>query len=161
VLAMSSMIRKFFIASLVYLVLGLLAQAVTVFDVWLGFNPLAYTAVAATEQMLLVGWLTQLGLALAYDRWLLPAEPGRRQGAVEPPGEQRLNQSPGLQSATSTLLIFLLFNIGLPLAIAGQPGLALFGGLWLGAAAALGGLLQLAAGLLFVYEAWRLLRKSR
>jgi hypothetical protein len=133
-LTMAPLARKFFVAALVYLLLGLLAQAITVFDAWLGFNPLAYTAIAATQQTLLLGWLTQLGLALVYDRWPAP-----------PP-----------QSARTVLI---LFNIGLPLVIVGQPGLALFGGSWLGAVAAVGGLLQFIAGLLFVAQAWSTLKK--
>jgi hypothetical protein len=132
-LTMTPLARKFFAAALVYLLLGLLAQAVSVFDGWLGFNPLAYTAIAATQQLFLLGWLTQLGLALVYDRWLSP-----------PP-----------QSAT---LVFILFNIGLLLVLLGQPGLALFGGAWLGAAAAVGGLLQFIAGLLFVGHVWSALK---
>jgi hypothetical protein len=127
--------RKFFTAALIYLALGLLAQAITVFDVWLGFNPLAYTAIAVVQQALFLGWLTQLGLALVYDRWL---------------------SAP----AKSALVVFTLFNIGLPLVIAGQPGLALFGGPWLGAVAAMGGLLQLLAGVVFVRAAWQVRRKS-
>ena len=125
--------KKFLAASLIYFGLGLLAQAISVFDGWLGFNPLAYTAIAATQQLFLLGWLTQLGLALAYDRWLSP-----------PP--------------QSAMMVLVLFNIGLPLVLLGQPGLALFGGIWLGPATAAGGLLQLVAGLLFIKQAWSALK---
>ena len=124
---------RFFIASLIYLVLGLLAQAVTIFDGWLGFNPLAYTAVATAQQLLLVGWLTQLGMALVYDR---------RAGGSDSPARAA----------------FVLFNVGLPLAILGQPGLAAVGSAWLGAVAAFGGLLQLFGGLVFVYSVWKNLK---
>ena len=127
---MSSIARKLLLVSLIYLILGLLAQVIAVFDAWLGFNPLAYTAVAATEQILLVGWLTQLGLAWVYERWL--PDPG-----------------------SSGWAVFILFNIGLPLVIVGQPGLALFGGQMLGAVAAFGSLLQLFAGLIFVFNLWK------
>ena len=97
---MLSSAKRFFIASLIYFGLGLLAQAAAVFDVWLGFNPLAYTTITATQQLLLLGWLTQVALALIYDRWLVNA---------------------GRQSA---LAVLILFNLGLPLTIIGQPGLA-------------------------------------
>jgi hypothetical protein len=132
---MSPIVKKFLAAALIYLALGLLVQAVSVFDGWLGFNPLAYTAIAATQQLFLLGWLTQLGLALIYDRWLSP-----------PP--------------SSASLVFVLFNIGMPLVVVSQPGLALFGSWWLGAAAALGGLLQFIAGLIFVRHVWRTTRKN-
>jgi hypothetical protein len=131
---MSPIAKKFLSAAVIYLILGLLAQAVTLFDVWLGFNPLAYTAANAVQEMLLLGWLTQLGLALVYDRWLSPP-------------------------AKSAVIIFALFNIGLPLVLVGQPGLALFGGAWLGLAAALGGMLQFLAGIVLVRQVWRVLKR--
>ncbi len=138
---MSSIAKKFLIASLIYFVLGLLAQAINLFDVWLGFNPLAYTAVSATMQLLLVGWLTQLGLALVYDRWL-------------PPAQQTGDSVSETQQEKWPMVVLILFNLGLPLAILGQPGLMIFGGWWLGAVAAFGALLQLFAGLVFVYHLW-------
>ena len=139
---MSAIAKRFLIASLGYLILGLLAQTVTVFDVWLGFNPLAYTAVSATMQLLWLGWLTQLGLALVYDRWLMPV----REQIILGGSPRR----PGLP-----MTVFVLFNIGLPLVIIGQPGLIMLGDNWLGAVAAFGALLQLFAGLAFVYDVWK------
>ena len=139
---MASIAKRFFIASLIYFILGLMAQAIAVFDLWLGFNPLAYTTVTATEQLLLVGWLSQLALALIYDRWLAPAT---------------LGPSPATASGSkSGLVVFVLFNLGLPLVIIGQPGLALFGGPWVGALAAVGGLMQLFAGMILLGEVWQL-----
>jgi hypothetical protein len=143
---MVPIVKKFLVASLFYLGIGLLAQAVTMFDAWFGFNPLAYTASAATGQILLLGWLTQLGLALAYDRWILPAL-----GQMQPPTRT-------LHPPKSVTIVFVLFNLGLPLMILGQPGLILFGGVWLGIVAALGGILLLLAGLGFIGLAWRVLR---
>jgi hypothetical protein len=142
---MSSIAKKFFVASLVYLILGLLGQAIAIFDVWLGFNRLAYTAVATTEQILLAGWLTQLAVTLIYDRWRAPAE--------LPAGDPSVQA--GIADHSTSMIVFWLFNLGLPLVIIGQPGLALFGGRWLGPVAAFGGLLQLLAGLVFVREIWR------
>lgn len=144
---MSSIARKFLSTSLLYFGLGLLAQAVNIFDVWLGFNPLAYTAVTATMQLLLVGWLTQLGLALVYARWPRPVPQPE-----DSPGELPQEKWP--------MVVFILFNLGLPLAILGQPGLMIFGGQWLGAVAAFGAVLQLFAGLLFIYDVWQRTLKS-
>lgn len=151
---MSAIAKRFFTASLIYLILGLLSQAVAIFDVWLGFNPLAYTAVAATEQTLLVGWLTQLGLALIYDRWLLATKPG-----LKPASDFSNSLTPSFHHQ-SPMVVFVLFNVGLPLVIVGQPGLALFGGSWLGPLAAFGGLLQFFAGLVFVYDVWKTRKKQ-
>jgi hypothetical protein len=142
---MSSITRKFFTASLIYFLLGLLSQAVTIFDVWLGFNPLAYTAVSAVAQIFLVGWLSQLALALIYELWLLPAA---KKGA----------SLSDFNRANSGMVVFTLFNLGLPLALVGQPGLTIFGWNWLGAVAALGGVCQVLAGLFFIREALILFR---
>ena len=156
---MSPVAQKFFKASLIYLTLGLVVQAVAVFDVWLGFNPLAYTAITATQQILLLGWLTQLGLALVYDHWLCPLQPKTMPTAnTIHPISHIPERSLPLGHPKSSGLVFILFNIGLSLVIVGQPGLALFGGSWLGALAALGGLLQFVAGMIFVREAWHMLR---
>ncbi len=176
---MTPFARKFFIAALVYLLLGLLAQLVTLFDLWLGFNPLAYTASAATQQILLLGWLTQLGLALIYERLetLCPCGIGDYEAATQAKESTQNRKSiKGTQSEIvnrkskivnrkskieNPKLVFLLFNLGLPLVIIGQPGVALFGGNWPGAAAAAGGLLQLSAGLLFARQAWFALKNQR
>lgn len=131
---MSSTAKKFFIASLIYFVFGLLAQAITVFDTWLGFNPLAYTTITTTEQIFLIGWLSQVALALVYDRWLPLAQFG----------------------AT----VFVLLNVGLPLTLIGQPGVALWGGNWVGIVAVLGSLLQLVAGTIFIWDVWGCLRNK-
>jgi len=128
---MSVLAKRFFIASLIYFIIGLLAQTVAGFDVWLGFNPLAYTAVDAATHIFLVGWLTQLALAFIYERWLGPVE--------------------NLQT-TAGMAILVLLNVGIPLTVLGRPGLAAWGGDWLGAAAALGAFLQLAAGVIFLRE---------
>ena len=65
---MSKAARWFLITALVYLGLGLALNAAGLADVWLGFNPLAYTAVGSTLQALLVGWLSQAVMGLLYDR---------------------------------------------------------------------------------------------
>lgn len=127
--------------------LGLLAQAVAIFDVWLGFNPLAYTAVSAVTQIFLVGWLTQFGLALIYELWLVPAA-------------KKETAPPDVSGANSGIIVFALFNLGLPLALVGQPGLAILGWNWLGAVAALGGICQVLAGLFFIREVLSLFRES-
>ena len=89
-----------------------------------------------------------LGLALVYDRRRLPVRPTGRSG-----GETQPEKWP--------MVVFILLNLGLPLAILGQPGLMIFGGSWLGAVAAFGALLQLFAGLVFVYDLWRGLLSER
>lgn len=154
---MLPIVKKFLVAALIYLALGLLAQAISVLDVWLGFNPLAYTAATAMQQLFLLGWLTQLGMAVVYDRWLQKLETGDS-GSIQNPKSEIQNTQRALRPK-SVLMVFILFNIGLPLVVAAQPGLALFGGAWLGPVAVVGALLQLIAGLLFVKQAWSALKQ--
>jgi hypothetical protein len=124
--------QLFLVTALVYLGVGLVLQAVALFDVWLGFNPLAYTSVGSTIQTLLVGWLTQSLMAIIHE-WL--GKPLRLMAVV-----------------------WFCLNVGLLLAIIGQPVLALTGNDIVGGLLAMGGLLQLAGGMLFAVEATRAVR---
>jgi hypothetical protein len=127
--------QLFLITAMVYLGLGLLLHAVAMFDVWLGFNPLAYTSVSSTMQTLLIGWLSQSVMGLLYDR---------------------LVKSPRLVAATWAVL-----NVGLVLCIVGQPVLALTGSDLVGGLVAMGGLLQAAGGVTFAVELVRAMRGKR
>ena len=131
---MSRSAQLFLVTSLVYLGLGLVLQVVAMFDIWLGFNPLAYTSVGSTMQMLLIGWLTQSAMALLYDR---------------------LVESPRLVS-----VIWACINVGLVLTILGQPALALTGSDLVGGLVAMGGLMQMIGGLAFAVELVRALREG-
>jgi hypothetical protein len=144
--AISPPARRFLTMAAFYFVLGLLLQALNLFDAWLGFNPFAITTGNASRQVWLVGWTSQLGLALIYDRWL--------------------------PSATKARPVFWLLNLGLLLSLAGQPGwiliLRLLAGQLtqlvnllgqvLGFGSSVGGLLQLAAGGLFAWELGQAIR---
>jgi hypothetical protein len=127
--------QLFLVTALVYLVLGLVLHMVAMFDVWLGFNPLAYTSVNATVQVLLIGWLSQSVMGLIYDR---------------------LVRSPRLVTVTWACL-----NVGLVLAVFGQPALALTGSDLIGGLVAMGGLLQIASGLTFAAEVMRAIRRGK
>ncbi len=129
---MSQAARRFLITALVYLVLGLALNAAALADVWLGFNPLAYTSVGSTLQALLLGWLSQAVMGLLYDR---------------------LVTSPRRASATWACL-----NLGLGLSILGQPVLAWTGVSLVGGLVAAGGLLEFAAGVIFAAEVWQALK---
>jgi len=126
--------QLFLVTSLVYLGLGLVLQVVAMFDVWLGFNPLAYTSVGSTMQMLLIGWLTQSVMALLYDRLV--------------------------DSARLVSVIWACLNVGLVLTIVGQPALALTGSDLVGGLVAMGGLMQMIGGLAFAVELVGALREA-
>jgi hypothetical protein len=84
-----------------------------------------------------MGWLAQVALALVYDQWLRPSDAYPEELLLR----SRLNRA-----------VFILFNLGLPLVILGQPGLAVWAGAWVGVLTVLGSLLQLLAGVLFLRE---------
>jgi hypothetical protein len=128
----SKSVQLFLITALVYLALGLLLHAVGMFDVWLGFNPLAYTSLGSMMQMLLIGWLTQSTMALLYDRLV---------------GSPRL-----------VTVVWACLNVGLVLTIVGQPLLGLTGSDLVGGLVAMGGLMQLSGGAAFIIEVTRAMR---
>ena len=129
---MSKSTQLLLITALVYLGLGLLFHAVAMFDVWLGFNPLTYTSMSSTMQMLLIGWLTQSVMAFLYN-WLV--------------------RSPRLVT-----MVWACLNVWLVLTVVGQPVLALTGNDLLGGLVAMGGLMQLAGGVAFIVEVTRAMR---
>jgi hypothetical protein len=130
--AVAKTAKLFLVTALIYLGLGLVLYAIAMFDVWLGFNPLAYTSVGSTMQMLLVGWLTQSAMGLLYDR---------------------LVKSPRLVA-----IVWACLNVGLVLTIVGQPALALTGNDLVGGLVAMGGLMQATGGVTFAIEIVRALR---
>ncbi len=130
---MSKSAQLFLVTALAYLGLGLILYAIAMFDIWLGFNPLAYTSVGATMQALLIGWLTQSVMALLY---------------------QLLVNSPRMVT-----MVWACLNVGLVLTIVGQPVLALTGNDLVGGLVAMGGLMQVAGGMTFAIELVQALRK--
>lgn len=130
---MSKSAQLFLVTALAYLGLGLILYAIAMFDIWLGFNPLAYTSVGATMQALLIGWLTQSVMALLY---------------------HLLVNSPRMVT-----MVWACLNVGLVLTIVGQPVLALTGNDLVGGLVAMGGLMQVAGGMTFAIELVQALRK--
>jgi hypothetical protein len=131
----SRVAKLFLVTALIYLGLGLVLHAIAMFDVWLGFNPLAYTSVSSTMQVLLVGWLTQSAMGLLYE-WLV--------------------KSPRLAA-----IVWACLNVGLVLTTVGQPVLALTGNDLVGGLVAMGGLMQATGGVTFAIEIMRALRGPR
>jgi len=121
-----SVSRLFLVSAAAYLLLGLALQAGQLTDLWLGLNPLAYTATSVIAQVLLIGWLSQAAMGLLY-------------------GSVIVLQRAGM-AAWGCL------NLGLIATVAGQPLLALTGSGLAGGVLAIGGLLQLAGGALFAAD---------
>ena len=114
-------------ASLVYLAAGFTIGALMLANKGLGFDPRLWSWLPVHTEVLLVGWLVQLALGVAF--WILPRHP---LGA--PRGDERL-----------AWLVFGLLNLGIGLVVAATflttPSLILTG-----RAAEIGGILAFIAG---------------
>jgi hypothetical protein len=127
-------VRRFLVSAAACLVLGLMLQAANLADLWLGFNPFGYTSANLIAQVLLIGWLSQAVFGLLYY-------------AV-------------VRSSRGEVVVWACLNLGLALALVGQPLMALTGSDLAGGLLAVGGVLQLAGGVVFVVDLVTALRKS-
>ena len=125
--------RWFVRASLVYLAIGFTLGAILLANKGIDIDPSIWQVELIHAEILLVGWLIQLALGVAF--WILPRYP---QGA--PRGNESM-----------IWLAFVLFNLGIggvtASAIFGVPGLALAGRV-----AETGGVLA------FIIGSWRRVR---
>lgn len=117
-------------AAFAYLLLGFTVGALLLINKGMPLHPVIWSWLPAHIEFLLLGWVLQLTMAVAF--WILPRHP-------------RLG---GRGNLTHARLAFLLLNLGIwlvVLATVGKTGRSL---LWLGRAA------ELAGVLLFVRHAW-------
>jgi len=114
-------------ASLVYLAVGFTLGALLLANKGLNFYPLLWIDLPVHMEMLLVGWLVQLAIGVAF--WILP----------------RLPQGPPRGNETLVWLAFALLNLGVGLVIA-QTVLGVQGLAWAGRASEIGGVLAFVAG---------------
>ena len=143
--------RIFVKASIVYLILGALLGALLLFSRWLPLGSAVYYVRPAHVQFLIVGWLTQLILGVAW--WLFPPLAFRLRGRGYPHGQAQRG------SETLFWATFALLNAGVLLYALGEPlhirtGSGPFGGL-----VALSSLCLLAAALTFVINMWARIRE--
>ena len=143
--------RVFVKASIVYLALGALLGALLLINRWLPFWSDIYYLKPAHVQFLIVGWLTQLILGVAW--WLFPPMAFRLRGQHYPHGQAQRG------SESLFWVTFSLLNAGILLYALGEPlyartGSGLFSGL-----VALSSLCLLAAALTFVVNMWARVRE--
>jgi hypothetical protein len=124
-------LSRFFIrASLIYLVLGFTFGALILANKGIPFAPLVWALFPSHIEFLILGWLTQLALGVAF--WILP-----RLGSSAPRGDERWSWA-----------AFVLINIGILVSIvspyANPP--------WLGMAARI---IQFGGFLLYVMGNWQ------
>lgn len=117
-------------AALLYLGLGFTFGALILFNKGLPYDPLVWRWLPVHIEFLLIGWMVQLALGVAF--WILP----------------RHTQGPKRGNERWFWLAAGLFNLGV-LAIAGGYGFGLEGGFLLG-----GRVLELASALLFALNLW-------
>ena len=134
---MPTLSRWFIKAGLVYTVLGLLMATLVIAQPVLGLPPQLMSLRPVYLHLLMVGWVTQLIMGVAY--WMFP-----KYSKESPRGSERLGW-----------LIFILLNLGLIIRTIGEPLAVLqpeSGMSWLLVVSAV---CQLAAGWMFVANTWQ------
>jgi hypothetical protein len=133
---MPRLARWYVRTAFLYFVSGFLLGAVMLADKWLGPHVVIVALRQVHVHFLLVGWMTQFIIGVAY--WMFPRFTRER-----PRGSERI-----------AWIVYFLLNSGLllrglaePLYTLGQTG-------WPGPALGLSALLQAAAGLMFVANTW-------
>lgn len=114
------------------LILGVVLAAQPVFNL----SPYIATLRPAFLHLLMVGWITQLIMGVAY--WMFP-----KQSKEQPRGSSRLGWA-----------VFISLNVGILLRLVGEPLLFIQPGPVGGVVLTLSAVLQVIAGWLFVINTW-------
>jgi len=140
---MPPLVRLYIRTSFVYLIAGLLLLALMTLDGWLQIGRWFRVAGASQVHLLVVGWITQLAIGVAY--WMFPrflkADNPRPRG-----------------SDTLAWAVYVCLNAGLVLRLAAEPFHLMTGQSWLAALVALSGVLQAAAAAGFGLLIWARIR---
>jgi hypothetical protein len=126
-------------AALLHLAIGFTLGAILLANKGLGLNPALWRLLPLHREILLIGWMAQLALGVAY--WILP--PARTLKALAP-------ETPGTRGGSAAFAASIIcLNLGVLLAgispAAGGPS----------AARLAGPILEATAGLLFAPHAWK------
>lgn len=145
--------RVFVKASVIYLCLGALLGALMFVNRWLTIDPRLWALRDSHITMLVVGWLTQLIVGVAW--WLFPP---RKIGLV--PGRPRPVRRGQAQRGSEPLFwaTFVFLNAGVLLTSAGEPLAAWTGAQVFHSVADASDLLFLAAAVTFVANMWQRVR---
>jgi len=136
---MPPLVRLFVRTSFLYFVGAFLLGAFMALDSWLGLARWLRAVYLSQLHLLVVGWVTQLAIGVAY--WMFPRF--RREVKPQPRGSERL-----------TWAVYLLLNGGLLLRFAFEPLYLMGPKPWLAATVALSGVLQALAALAFAALIW-------
>ena len=143
--------RVFVRASILYLILGAALGALLLMNDWLSLGSAVYYVKPAHVQFLIVGWLTQLILGVAW--WLFPPMAFRLRGQHYPHGQAQRGSEPLFW------VTFALLNAGVVLYALAQPLFTRTGSGFFGGLVALAGVCLLAAALTFVANMWARIRE--
>jgi hypothetical protein len=146
--------RAFVKASILYLGLGAILGALLLINRWILLGPTVTILRISHIQFLIVGWLTQLILGVAW--WLFPPlASGQR------PGEPRLVRRGQAQRGNEPLFwaTFLCLNAGILLRAVFEPVYNLTQTSFYSTLAGISGLFLLAAAVAFVANMWARVRE--
>jgi len=148
---MPTMTRAYIKASILYLILGAVLGALLLINGWLPLGSAVYYVKPAHVQFLIVGWLTQLILGVAW--WLFPPMAFRLRGQDYPHGQAQRGSEPLFW------VTFALLNAGVLLRALGEPLHARTGSGFFGGLIALSSLCLLAAAITLVVNMWARVRE--
>jgi hypothetical protein len=140
---MPAIARNFVKASFVYFIAAFLLGALMMLDRWLSFSRWLKVVYLSQLHLLVVGWITQLALGVAY--WIFPRF--LKTQDPQPRGSDRL-----AWTAIACL------NIGLLLRFFLEPFYFMGPRPWLAALLALSGILQATAAIAFAWLIWGRIR---
>jgi len=136
---MPALVRIYIRAAFAYFIAAFCLGALMVLDTWLGLGRWLRAVYLSQLHLLMVGWITQLAIGVAY--WMFPRF--RKEQNPQPRGSDRL-----------TLAVFILLNAGLLLRFVCEPLYLMDPEPWLGALVALSGVLQAVAVIGFGLLIW-------
>jgi cbb3-type cytochrome oxidase subunit 1 len=136
---MPPLVRLFVRTSFLYFLGAFVLGALMALDGWLGLARWLRAVYLSQLHLLVVGWITQLALGVAY--WMFPRF--RKEQNSDPRGSDKL-----------TWAVFVLLNAGLLLRFLFEPFYLMGPAPWLAATVALSGVLQALAALGFGLLIW-------
>jgi hypothetical protein len=136
---MPPLARTFVKTAFVYFIAAFLLGALVMLEKWIGFSRWLKTVYFGQVHLLMVGWITQLAIGVAY--WMFPRF--LKQQDPRPRG-----------SDTLAWTVFVALNAGLVLRLIIEPFYLMGGQPWLAVAMVLSGFLQALAAVLFGLLIW-------
>jgi hypothetical protein len=140
---MPPLARNYIKAAFVYFIVAFVLGALMMLDRWLGFSRWLKVVYFSQLHLLMVGWITQLAIGVAY--WMFPRL--RKEQDPRPRGSDTLGW-----------FVLVALNAGLLLRFLLEPFYLMGAQPWLAATMALSGILQAAAAVAFGLLIWARIR---